>query len=167
MFLNLKIKNNYKMSSQITAPNLLFYIGRTLNKNVVVYTYNKKNKELDVSDPLSVYWIMREDPECPTENLTYIESKMAFGFKIIDKSTDFVTFTTNALPDEILTIKLNSKNKFRCFYNHPEKHTEYILKKVFVNTDDSALMPVVKSVELFLEDTYTGEITKFIKNNAS
>ena len=165
MFLNLKIKNKYKMSSQITAPNLLFYIGRTLNKNVVVYTYNKKHKDLDIHDPLSVYWIIRENPDYPTENLTYIESKMAFGFKIIDKHKDFITFTTNALPNEILSIKLNSKNKFRCFYNHPENNVEYILKKVFVNTDDSGLMPIVKNVELFLEDVYSGEIIKFVKYN--
>ena len=71
------------MSSSLSAPNLLFYIGRSLNKNVVVYCYNKSGKNLNSDTPLSAYWIMREKENNPTEELTFMESKMAFGFKIL------------------------------------------------------------------------------------
>ena len=151
------------MSSSLSAPNLLFYIGRSLNKNVVVYCYNKSGKNLNSDTPLSAYWIMREKENNPTEELTFMESKMAFGFKILEVAEKSCYFNTTALPDETLQVKLNKEGKYRCYYIYEQK--EYILKKVFVETDEEGVIPKVKYIELYLQDPYTDEIIKKVKHN--
>ena len=151
------------MSSSLSAPNLLFYIGRSLNKNVVVFCYNKNGKTLDKNSPLNVYWIMREKEGNPREEITFMESKMAYGHKIVDVNDKECYFTTSALPNETLQIKLNPEGKYRCYYIFEQK--EYILKKVFVETDESGMIPKVKYIELYLQDPMTDEIVKKIKHN--
>ena len=149
------------MSTSLTAPNLLFYVSRSKNNNVVIYSYNKCNKKLDPNNPINSYWIMREIEGNPTEELTFFEKKMAFGLKIIEITDTECYFGISALPNETLQIKLTDKNKFRCHYIFEQK--EYILKKVSVDTDESTLIPTVNYVELYLEDTKSGEIIKKIK----
>lgn len=149
------------MSSSLTAPNLLFYISRSLNNNVVIYSYNKSNKKLDANNPINSYWIMREIEGNPTEELTFFEKKMAFGLKIIETTDTECYFGISALPNETLQIKFTDNNKLRCHYIFEQK--EYILKKVNVDTDESQLIPTVNYIELYLQDTKSGEIIKKVK----
>ena len=50
----------------------LFYIGKSSNNNVVIYSYNINNGLLDTNNPLSSYWIMRENDN-KIEDLTFLE----------------------------------------------------------------------------------------------
>lgn len=149
------------MSSSLTAPNLLFYISRSLNKNVVIYSYNKSEKKLNENNPINSYWIMREKEGNPVEELTYFEKKMAFGLTIIDTKDTECYFNVSALPNETLQLKLTNEGKFRCHYIYNQK--EYILKKVYVETDENSMIPKVNFVELYLQDLQTKEIIKEIK----
>ena len=149
------------MSVSLTAPNLLFYISRNLNSNVVIYSYNKSNKMLDKDNPISCYWIMRELEGNPSEELTYFEKKMAFGLKIIDAGFEECYFNITALPNETLQVKLTKEGKFRCHYIYEQK--EYILKKVHVDTNENTIIPTVNFIELYLQDLQTTEIIKIIK----
>ena len=146
----------------LTTPNLLFYISRSSNSNVVVYTYNKLGKfDLDINSPINSYWIMREKPGNPTEELTYMEKKMAYGHDITEIfDNQNIYFTISPLKDDILTIKLNPQSKFRCYYKDPESSHEYILKKVYVDTTESLIgLPSVNFIDLILEDS-DGNIIK-------
>lgn len=149
------------MSTSLTAPNLLFYITRSLNKNVVIYSYNKSDKKLDENNPINSYWIMREKDGNPTEELTFFEKKMAFGLKIVNIENNECYFTVSALPNETLQLKLTNKGKFRCHYIYNQK--EYILKKVHVDTNEGLMVPTVNFIELYLQDKQTNEIIKVVK----
>ena len=104
---------------------------------------------------------MREKEDNPIEELTFFEKKMAFGLKIIDTTETECYFNVSALPNETLQLKLTKEGKFRCHYIYKQK--EYILKKVYVETDESSMIPKVNFVELYLQDLETNEIIKETK----
>ena len=70
------------------TPERLFYIARSLNKNLVCYDANIVNGKLKNKDPLNVYWVNREENPGKTNELSYIQRKMAYGYKLISQGDD-------------------------------------------------------------------------------
>ena len=64
----------------------LFHIARSVNKNLVCYDVNLRDGKLDTHDPLNVYWVNREKHPGETNGLSYIQRKMAYGYKLISAS---------------------------------------------------------------------------------
>lgn len=71
------------------SPNVLFFIARSKNLNIVVYEAKQSNGVLDTSEPVTVYWL-DIDPEYRKKarssgkmddrvELGMIEKKMAYG----------------------------------------------------------------------------------------
>src|SRR3954452_17345983 len=58
----------------------LFYLQRTANTNTIVYELNYNNRDLDVEEPIHVYWI-RYTEQGQKEELNYIQKKFAYGVK--------------------------------------------------------------------------------------
>ena len=85
-------------------PQLLFYIKRSLNKNVIIYKYNKTEKDrLNIQDPIDHYWILKENKN-KIAPLNFLEKKLAYGFTVIYRNPHFVQFIIKPLPSYPLKI---------------------------------------------------------------
>lgn len=79
-------------------PQLLFYVKRSLNKNVVIYKYNKtKDGKIDTANPIHHYWIMREN-KGEIEELSFLEKKLAYGYTITDFTPSTIDFLIKPIP---------------------------------------------------------------------
>jgi len=82
----------------------LFYITRSLNKNLVCYDVNLKNGKLDTREPLRVYWVNREERPGETNGLNFFQRKMAYGYKVVSEGEDKSVVTLTAYSGKQLTI---------------------------------------------------------------
>ena len=94
----------------MNVSNLAFYIGKSSNNNVVIYSYNINNGLLDTNNPLSSYWIMRENDN-KIEELTFLEKSRAFGHEIIENplNNDDIPFKIVSV-DDIMNIRKAADN---------------------------------------------------------
>ena len=63
------------------TPERLFYIARSLNRNLVCYDANLKEGKLDLNTPVEVYWLNRTDRPGHTNGLNFIQRKLAYGYR--------------------------------------------------------------------------------------
>ena len=70
----------------------LFHIARSVNKNLVCYDVNLRDGKLDTHDPGE------------TNGLSYIQRKMAYGYKLISASDNACVCSLTAYPSRQLTI---------------------------------------------------------------
>lgn len=90
--------------------NRLFHIERSKNRNQVCYDVNLTDGQLNTKDPITVYWVNREEKPGETNGLSAIEKRFAYGYKVISKGEDTCEVTLSAYSDRKLTIrKLNGK----------------------------------------------------------
>lgn len=82
----------------------LFHIERSVNRNLVCYDVNQKGGRLDTRDPLHIYWVNREKHPGETNGLSYIQRKMAYGYKLISASEEACVCSLTAYPSRQLTI---------------------------------------------------------------
>jgi hypothetical protein len=150
----------------MNVNNLAFYVGKSTNKNVVIYRLNIIDNVIDLFNPIDAYWMMREQPDNPREELTYIEKSMAYGYDILDSdiSTD-IRIKLKAI-DDIVTIRRHN-NSYLPFITLQDAfstsgHKEVILKKVFCNVS-GPLGNFVESIEITYQDLDTGKLKKFTR----
>lgn len=67
----------------------LFRFERSTNKNYICYDVREKDGALDMSNPIHPYWILPASGK--HEELSYLEKKLAFGYKVIKKGNNEVT----------------------------------------------------------------------------
>ena len=72
------------------AGDRMFFVSRNLNRNIIVYDLQLKNGTLDVSSPLHVYWYNQEKNPVTTNELNFVQRKMAYGYTVVKKGTDEV-----------------------------------------------------------------------------
>lgn len=70
------------------TPERLFYIARSLNRNLVCYDANLKEGKLDLEAPVEVYWLNRTDRPGHTNGLNFIQRKLAYGYKVVQREDD-------------------------------------------------------------------------------
>lgn len=99
--------------STYTTPDRLFHIARSLNRNLVCYDANQSNGKLDTKEPVKVYWLNREKEPGKTNGLSFIQKKMAYGYKVISASGESCTITLTAYPERELTV-CREKGRFVC-----------------------------------------------------
>lgn len=87
------------------TPERLFYIARSLNKNLVCYDARLNNGKLDKDDPIKVYWVNRTDRPGAIDDLNFIQRKLAYGYKVVQKGTDSCQVTLSAYPERRITVK--------------------------------------------------------------
>ena len=83
------------------TPERLFYIARSLNRNLVCYDANLKDGKLDLEEPIEVYWLNRTDRPGYTNGLNFIQRKLAYGYKVKQKGNDTCQVTLSAYPRDI------------------------------------------------------------------
>ena len=82
----------------------LFYIARSLNKNLVCYDANLKDGRLDTKSPLNIYWVNREERPGERGSLSFFQKKMAYGYKIVSEGDDCSEVTLTAYAGKTLKI---------------------------------------------------------------
>ncbi len=147
----------------MNVPNLAFYIGRTLNRNVVIYTFNIKDDVIDLFEPLKINWIMREKDN-DLEDLTYLESSMAYGYEVLNNHTKDIALKIKALPEHTVLIR-RVDNKYKCIINIDDTSNEQYLKKVFVHHTGNIQVNVT-SIDIIYEDPETGKLHTYVKTTA-
>ena len=83
------------------TPERLFYIARSLNRNLVCYDVNVQGGKLDLDEPIEVYWLNRMDRPGYTNGLNFIQRKLAYGYKVKQKGNDACRVTLSAYPRDI------------------------------------------------------------------
>src|ERR1700693_3039643 len=138
-------------------PSMLFYIQRSVNANTVVYAAHVDSQgRIDPDAPVDVYWrLCNVDGHCKT--LNFIESMMAYGVTSVSHrgSSSTVTFKVAALPEQELLLEQDG-------HGHPEALIQFgnrmaRLIYVYLQIDDSGLMPNVLAMDLFGFDKLTGK----------
>lgn len=74
----------------------LFHVSRNLNRNVICYDVQTKNGALDTSAPLHVYWYNYESDPHTTNELTFIQRTMAYGYSVVSASATEATVKLKA-----------------------------------------------------------------------
>lgn len=87
------------------TPERLFHIARSLNKNLVCYDARLDNGKLDIDDPIKVYWVNQTDRPGAIDGLSFIQRKLAYGYKVVQKGADSCQVTLSAYPERRITIK--------------------------------------------------------------
>lgn len=82
----------------------LFHISRSANRNLVCYDVNINGGKIHKGEPLKVYWVNREKNPGETNGLSYIQRKMAYGYKLISSDGDSYVCLLTAYPSRQLTI---------------------------------------------------------------
>ena len=113
------------------TANRLFHIGKSANKNLVCYDANVVDGKLDVQKPLKVYWVNREERPGETNGLSFIQRKMAYGYKLVSGDQTRCICTLTAYPDRKLTIKKEG-DKYICTVTINNKLA--VLKSLFVKS---------------------------------
>ena len=72
---------------RMDAGNWLFHVSRNLNRNIIVYDVRTKDGHLDKDEPLHVYWYNQENNPVTTNELNFIQRKMAYGYSVSRKGT--------------------------------------------------------------------------------
>lgn len=92
------------------AGDRLFYVSRNLNRNIIVYDLNMKGGTVDYDDPLHVYWYNQENNPVTTNELNFIQRKMAYGYSVTKKGNNEVTVKLKAYNKrEVRICKHNGK----------------------------------------------------------
>src|SRR5579871_125886 len=139
-------------------PNMLFYVQRSVNANTVVYTAHLDGQGLPAAEnPIDVYWRWY-NVDGHRKPLNFIEREMAYGVTVDDAThaSGSRGFEVAALPKRKLILGQDSKGKPEALIQMGSRLAKLVY--VYLNVDDSGLMPSVKSIDLFGVDTLTGKI---------
>jgi hypothetical protein len=138
-------------------PSMLFYIQRSVNSNTVVYAAHVDSQgRFDPDAPVDVYWRWY-NVDGRRKPLNLIERTMAYGVRSVGDhaSGGTVAFQVAALPERTLLLEQDG-------LGHPEalirlgNHTAKLVY-VYLQVDDSGLMPDVTAMDLFGIDKLSGK----------
>jgi hypothetical protein len=123
----------------------LFVIGRSKNKNVVHYDVKlTKSGSLNLQDPIDAYWIMHAE-DGRREELTFLETRLAYGFSIESKVSESGFLMRLAACDRRLAVRKSSTGYQAEISIAGE---QAILNKIFVQATDDAVMPKVVHIDV-------------------
>jgi len=139
-------------------PNQLFYVERSSNSNTVVYVANLDAKgRLDAKEPVKAYWRWYNRGGY-VKPLNMVERMLAYGVKGVkrDGPNGSYSFHIAALPERTIYVGLDADG-------HPEafgrvgKDGWAKLVYVYLEVDDSGLLPDVPAMDFFGYDRATGK----------
>lgn len=121
------------------TPERLFHIERNKNRNLVCYDINLKEGKLNTKEPLNIYWINREENPGEKKNLSGIQRRFAYGFKLRSSGNDTAEVTLTAYPGRILTIR-KWNGKYVCTVEIDNKTA--ILQSLYVKAKEGSFTSV-------------------------
>ncbi len=143
---------------RVSSPNILFFIARSKNANIVVYEANVKDGKLDPKDPVTVYWL-DIDPEYVKKNrakgvmtdrseLNTLEKQFAYGLSSESAGNGKYKISLVAFKERPVYVDYDSaSNKLTCQMQINGSMSD--LYRVFINATDRMIgLPKVNFVEL-------------------
>jgi hypothetical protein len=152
--------NNTSVESFPTPPDSdirLFYIQRSSNSNAILYDANLlPNKKLNPKNPVHTYWI-KYNEKGQKEELTGIQRSLAYGLHTSEMPNEVNAYEGHFLAyrKRRFVVKQDAKGVPIALF--PINGKMQILKRVFVNVDESGMMPSVIYIELWGKDPVTGK----------
>jgi len=140
-----------------TNSKQLFYLQRTANTNTIVCELNyEKNGQLNVSDPVHVYWIRYTEGGVKKE-LSYIQRVFAYGIKsqLLEKDSyklHFVSYKKKPL----YLMRSQKDNQYKVYTTI--NNQQAVLSRIFIKVDGGTFWsPNVVYMEMKGVDEYTGK----------
>ncbi len=131
----------------------LFYIERSKNKNRVYYDANiNANGKLDIEQPIDVYWLNLEENYGKRGELSYIQEKMAYGYKSVKISDRLFEIKLKAFDQRPINLLIDNKGKTKAQIKIQGKQA--YLHHLFIKANDKGLATIVQYIELFGYDIY-------------
>ena len=135
------------------CPDHLVVIERSKNANVVAYDANRGPEgDLSASRPVVAYWLLNGEKDKRRE-LSAFEWQLAYGFDVMPgHSPGTFAMAFKADPKRRMTIRtLNG-----CpVLSGPIDGHDGILRRIFVQSTETFILPKVQYIELFGEDIAT------------
>lgn len=92
------------------ADSRLFHISRSLNANIVCYDARIVNGKLDANSPVHVYWHNNTDRPGAEDELSVLQRKMAYGYKVVSRTANEVEIKLTAYNKRSMKLrKLNGR----------------------------------------------------------
>ena len=114
------------------TPERLFHIARSANRNLVCYDANLVNGKIDNKKPIKVYWVNREEHPGEKNGLSYIQRKLAYGYKVVESGQNIWKCTLTAYPKRELLL-CRYKNGYVCLINI--NHQRAVLESLYVKAN--------------------------------
>lgn len=134
------------------CPAELFRIERSKNANVVLYEAKPgPDGELDEAQPVTASWLLLAD-KGQREPLSFFERAMAYGFDVQRAERGFA-LKLKALAQRTIIVRRHGACAAALSTIDGK---EGVLRRIFVQADDSGLVPHVQYVEVFGVDAVTG-----------
>jgi hypothetical protein len=137
----------------------LFKIGRSRDPNEILYSVNfDQTGKPDKSNPIEIYWIKRTNNN-KVEPLTWIQSKYAYGIKIINelKNEDEIYFQFVSYDKRTFILKKNEENCYKVFTVSGGREVE--VSRIFIQIDGGSFwLPYVSRVELHIKEPGSGKL---------
>jgi hypothetical protein len=143
------------LAAETTCPPHLFVIARSKNANIVAYAANiGPDDALNNSEPVLVYWLLNGDKD-KREELTAIERDRAYGVEVTpgdEPGTYKMVF--KAQRKRHFTIRMHNGCPVVMI---PIRGHNAILRKLYVKSKETLVLPKVDYIEFFGEDADTGK----------
>lgn len=132
----------------------LFYIERSKNKNRVYYDANfNVNGAINTEKPIDVYWLNLEENYGKRGELSYIQEKMAYGYKSEKINDRCYQIKLKAFDKRIISLLIDIKGKAIAQMKINGKIAE--LTHLFIKATDKGIATSVEYIEIFGTDIYT------------
>ena len=138
-------------------PNQVFYIERSSNSNTVVYTANlDAHGHINPDKPVIAYWRWYNRGGY-VKQLNFAERMMAYGINSVkhDGPNGAFSFKIAALPERTLYLGLDGKGRPEVFGKVGDRWAR--LAYIYLEVDDSGIMPDVPQMDFFGYDKATGK----------
>lgn len=120
------------LSLESQAIERLFHISRSANRNIVCYDVHLTNGQLDCNEPIHVYWHNNEDRPGMEDELSFIQRKMAYGYKVVSITPNEAQVQLTAYKHRIVTVfRHNNEWKCKVLIND----TECLLTEIYVKAN--------------------------------
>jgi hypothetical protein len=132
----------------------LFYIERSKNKNRVYYDANfNANGTLNTEQPIDVYWLNLEENYGNRGELSFIQEKMAYGYKSEKVNERLFEIKLKAFDKRPMILLTDIKGKAKVQIKIQGKQA--LLHHIFIKATDRGITTKVEYVELYGTDIYT------------
>ncbi|MGC8864811.1 MAG: DUF4833 domain-containing protein [Bacteroidales bacterium] len=140
------------------ASHRLFVIARSKNANLICYDLNYvATGRIDLEKPIHVYWLNQTDKPGTTDELSYMQEKLAYGYTSRPMGANRWEVSLVAFPQRKLFIEKSNEGEF--YGRITIAGRQAILKKIYVQADpDNSLK--VRWVEVSGIDLETGKEVK-------
>jgi Domain of unknown function (DUF4833) len=129
-------------------PYQLFYLQRQPNTNTIAVELNIKNGQVDLDNPVHVYWLRYQHENGQRVELNFIQRNFAYGMNVDKISPGIYNLSFVSYKKLKIRLERGANNVWRAFF-HAANGSNIILKRIYLHINGGTLWkPKVDYVEL-------------------